>query len=86
MSSSWNLTRTQKVIKMPNKKTVKSVRLDDVHWQMLEDLTPFYGSNRAEVIRNIVLMWLDKNLGSETIKLLKENKVIQLGIKEKPKE
>ena len=67
-----------------SEKTVKSIRLDDVHWQTLEDLTPFYGSNRAEVIRNIVLMWLDANLGSETMKILKENKMIRLGIKDKP--
>ena len=65
-----------------NQKTAKSIRLDDVHWKLLDGLTPFYGSSAPEVVRNIVLMWLHDNLGSKTIGELKENNTIKLGKKE----
>lgn len=61
-----------------NQKITRSVRLDDVHWKLLEGLTPFYGSSAPEVIRNIILMWLHDNLGSKTIDELKENNAIKL--------
>ena len=70
---------------MSKEKTALTVRLDDIHWEIIEGLTPFYGSNRGEVIRNIVTMWLHDNLGSETMATLKENKAIKLDIKAKPK-
>jgi len=57
----------------------RSVRLDEVHWQLLEDLTPFYGSSAPEVVRTIVLMWLHDNLGSKTMDRLMENDAIKLG-------
>jgi len=60
------------------RKTTKSIRLDDVHWQILEDLIPFYGSSPAEVVRNIVLMWLHDNLGGDVIKELEELNAIKL--------
>jgi len=66
---------------MTKEKTARSVRLDDIHWDIIEQLTPFYGSNKGEVIRNIVLMWIHDNLGSEAIKELKENHAIKLGRK-----
>lgn len=56
----------------------RSVRLDKVHWKLLDELTPFYGSSAPEVVRNIVLMWLHDNLGSRTIDELKENNAIDL--------
>jgi len=62
-------------------KTHKSIRLDDIHWKLLEGLTPFYGSSEPEVVRNIVLMWLHENLGSGTIEVLKKNQSIRLGSK-----
>ncbi|RLF59242.1 MAG: CopG family transcriptional regulator [Thermoplasmata archaeon] len=61
-----------------NQKSVKSVRFDDVHWNIIDGLTPFYGSNPGEVVRNIVLMWLHENLGSETIQELKKINAIKL--------
>ena len=64
---------------MSNEKTVGSIRLDDVHWDILGGLTPFYGSTKSEVCRNIVLMWLHDNLGSSTIQELKNQKSIKLG-------
>ena len=70
---------------MSKEKTALSVRLDAVHWEIIEGLTPFYGSNKGEVVRNIVKMWLHDNLGSETMATLKENKAIKLDIKNKPK-
>ncbi|KYK24524.1 hypothetical protein AYK24_06075 [Thermoplasmatales archaeon SG8-52-4] len=57
----------------------RSVRLDKVHWKLLDELTPFYGSSAPEVVRNIVLMWLHDNLGSRTIDELKQNNAIVLG-------
>ncbi len=56
-----------------------SIRFDKVHWRLLEELTPFYGSSAPEVVRNIVMMWLHDNLGSRTIDELKDNDAIKLG-------
>ncbi len=64
-------------------KLQKTVRLDDVHWKLLEGLTPFYGSSEPEVVRNIVLMWLHDNLGSGTIEELKKTQSIRLGNRNK---
>lgn len=61
-----------------DQKITRSVRLDDVHWKLLEGLTPFYGSSAPEVVRNIILMWLHDNLGNKTIDELKENNAIKL--------
>jgi len=66
---------------MAKEKTARSVRLDDIHWELVEKLIPFYGTTKGEVIRNIVLMWMHDNLGSETMKELKENDAIKLGKK-----
>ena len=62
-------------------KTPRKIRLDDVHWNIIEGLTPFYGSSSSEVVRTIVIMWLHDNLGSKTIDELKENNAIKLGKK-----
>lgn len=62
-----------------DQKEKRSINLDKIHWKLLEDLTPFYGSSAPEVVRNIVLMWLHDNLGSKTIDELKENNAIKLG-------
>jgi len=62
-----------------DKKTTKSIRLDKVHWNLIEGLTPFYGTTEGEVVRNIVLIWLHDNLGSKTINELKQNNAIKLG-------
>ena len=72
----WSIER-DKFLK--EQKVKRSINLDEVHWQLLEDLTPFYGSSAPEVVRNIVLMWLHDNLGSNTINELKENNAIKLG-------
>ena len=52
--------------------------MDAIHWEMINGLTPFYGSTGAEVVRNIVLMWLNENIGNDTIKKLEDMKVIKL--------
>ena len=70
---------------MSKEKTALTVRLDDIHWKIVEGLCPFYGSSRSEVIRNIVTMWLHDNLGSETMATLKANNAITLDIKAKLK-
>ena len=64
-----------------NQKTTRSIRLDEVHWNLLEELTPFYGSSAPEVVRNIVLMWLNDNLRSKTMDRLIDNNSIKLGKK-----
>lgn len=61
-----------------SQKTAKTVRMEDIHWKILHGLTPFYGTTEAEVVRNIVLMWLDENIGSGTIKKLQELQAIKL--------
>jgi len=61
-----------------NQKTTRSIRLDDVHWRLLEKLTPFYGSSAPEVVRHIVLMWLHENLGKDTIKELERINAVKL--------
>jgi len=60
-------------------KTPRKIRLDDVHWNIIEGLTPFYGSTPAEVVRTIVIMWLHNDLGSNTMDRLIENDAIKLG-------
>ena len=64
---------------MANEKTVKSIRLDAVHLDLVKKLKPFYGTTDGEVIRNIVLMWLHNNLGSQTMGELKRNHAVSLG-------
>ncbi|MBE0522242.1 MAG: hypothetical protein IBX39_08285 [Candidatus Methanoperedenaceae archaeon] len=56
----------------------KTIRMDIVHWEIINGLTPFYGSTEAEVVRNIVLVWLNENIGNDTIKKLQDMKVIKL--------
>jgi hypothetical protein len=62
-----------------NQKIGKTIRLDKVHWDIIEGLIPFYGSSEPEVVRTIVIMWLHDNLGSNTIDELKKNDAIKLG-------
>lgn len=61
-----------------SQKTAKTIRMDDSTWNIVVSLTPFYGSTEAEVVRNIVLMWLHDNLGSETIGRLSSMGAISL--------
>lgn len=62
-------------------KTAKSIRMDDIQWDLIKGLVPFYGSTEAEVVRNIVLMWLNENIGSKTIEKLEELNAINLNKK-----
>jgi hypothetical protein len=50
----------------------KSIRLDDIHWELLRGLIPFYGATEPEVIRNIVVMWLHENISGKSIEKLEE--------------
>lgn len=68
------------------RKQTKSVRFDDIHLRILEGLTPFYGSTSAEVIRNIVLLWLHENIGGETIDELKRMGAIRLEVRKREDE
>lgn len=61
-----------------NQKVGKTIRMDSIHWDIINGLTPFYGSTEAEVVRNIVLMWLNENIGNDTIKKLEGMKVIKI--------
>ncbi len=51
-----------------SKKDHVSIYLDPVHLELLDDLVPFYGSNRAEVVRFIVVDWLSRLLGLDRIR------------------
>lgn len=64
--------------KKANQKTAKSIRLDEIHWQIIRGLIPFYGNNEPEVVRAIVMMWLHENIGCDAIRKLEELHAIQL--------
>ena len=76
---------------MPKKKqervkTPQMLRLDNVHWDIIEDLMPFYGNTPAEVCRTIIIMWLDAKYGSPTIEKLEREGKIKMGRKSHDKE
>ncbi len=50
------------------RKAPLSVYLDEIHLELVDDLMPFYGNARAEVVRNIVIDWLKSNVGWEAIR------------------
>jgi len=50
------------------KKEDLTIYLDPIHLRLIDDLMPFYGNSRPEVVRNIVLDWLKANMGWETIR------------------
>jgi len=66
-------------IRSTTQKIGKTVKLDEVHWQIIRNLTPFYGNSEPEVVRTIVLMWINDNIGSESIQKLEKLKAINLG-------
>ncbi len=41
-----------------------SIYLHDVHLELVDELIPFYGGSRAEVIRYIVINWLSEKAQS----------------------
>ncbi len=51
-----------------------AVGLDAVHLELIDDLRPFYGNSRSEVIRNIIIDWLEAKYGLEG---LKKKKVVK---------
>jgi hypothetical protein len=53
-------------------KTAKMIRLDDIHWQLVRGLIPFYGTSEPEVVRNIVVMWLHENISGKSIEKLEQ--------------
>lgn len=55
-----------------DQRKTKSIRLDDIHWELLRGLIPFYGATESEVIRNIIVMWLHDNIGGKPIEKLEE--------------
>lgn len=44
------------------------VGLDDVHLQLIDELQPFFGNSRPEVIRNLIIDWLKKEYGLERLR------------------
>lgn len=50
------------------KKDHVSIYLDRVHLELLDDLMPFFGSNKAEIVRYIVVDWISRTLGLDRIK------------------
>ncbi len=45
-----------------------TIRLDTIHLRLLDDLQPFYGNSRPEVVRAIVIDWLKSQLGNEVLR------------------
>ena len=58
----------------PHNKNHVSIYLHDVHLGLLDELVPFYGGSRAEVIRYIVVNWLSENAGSAKRKKRRRSK------------
>jgi hypothetical protein len=48
------------------------IRLDEIHLDIIDSLQPFYGNSRPEVIRNLVIRWIEQNIGSANLEKLKE--------------
>lgn len=48
------------------------IRLDEVHLDIIDSLQPFYGNSRPEVIRNLVIRWVEQNIGGAHLEKLKE--------------
>jgi hypothetical protein len=61
-----------------DKRTPKTIRLDDTQWELIRGLTPFYGATELEVIRNIVVMWLHENISGKSIEKLSQLGAIRL--------
>ena len=51
-----------------SRKDQLTVRLDSVHLKLIDDFIPFYGNSRPEVIRTIVIDWLQHSLGDEGLR------------------
>ena len=64
---------------MPPKNKQKrgvTIKLDEIHFQMIQNLQPFYGNSQSEVIRYIVLNWLENKFtlhDLEKIKAIKKS-------------
>ena len=60
-----------------NQKTPKTpctVRLDNVHLALIDELMPFYGNSRPEVVRMIIIEWFKEEYGLDR---LREKKAIK---------
>lgn len=44
--------------------------LDEIHLKIIDSLQPFYGANRSEVVKNLVIRWIEQN--TETIERIKQ--------------
>lgn len=42
---------------------------DEIHLKIIDSLQPFYGKTRSEVVRNLVIRWIEQN--TETIERIK---------------
>jgi metal-responsive CopG/Arc/MetJ family transcriptional regulator len=54
--------------KTNNSKDRVTVGLDEIHLQLIDELMPFFGNSRPEVIRNLIIDWLRKEYGLEKIR------------------
>ena len=48
------------------------VKMDKLHTEMLEALTPFFGKDNGEVLKNIAIRWMEEHIGTEAIEKLEE--------------
>lgn len=55
--------------------------LEEIHIQILESLIPFYGKDKSEVLKNIVLRWIEENIGTE--KIIKMNEIGAINMRNK---
>jgi len=53
------------------------ILLDEVHVKLLSELQPYFGNSLSEVSRNIILRWVEENIGSPHLEKLREKGVIK---------
>ena len=42
---------------------------DEIHLKIIDSLHPFYGKTRSEVVKNLIIRWIEQN--TETIERIK---------------
>lgn len=53
------------------------IRLDETHVELLEDLQPYFGNSLSEVARNLILRWIENNIGSPHLEKLREKGAVK---------
>jgi metal-responsive CopG/Arc/MetJ family transcriptional regulator len=52
------------------KEEILSVRVEECHMNLLDSLIPHFGSNRSEVVRQIIFLYLDQRFDKEELQAI----------------